>query len=126
MTLDADTGRGKEFLLVALCQCLCGQCVSGLGCPSEPIFPDGGILQSPAPEIGIAYRLAFRSIEAFLEKLFGIIQHQQEALAPLSRSNLFRSLLLFLYFNAIFSGQIFQGLDISHVLVLHDEADRRP
>ena len=106
IALYADTGRSEIFRFVTFRQCQLGQCLPTFGRPTEPIFLNRGIFQSPAPEISIADCPSFIVLQTFLEELLGEIHHQIQALATLSCSYSFRAFLLFPHLDSVFFRKI--------------------
>ena len=122
---DAHAHGCKEFRFIAFGQCRPGQCRTVFWRPAEPELVYRGIFQASASEIFISDGTSLRSLQTVLKKLLREIHHQIQALAPLPLRYLFRSLLFFLYLNAVFPRQILERFHISHPLVFHDEAHSR-
>ena len=93
--------------------------------PAKAETAYGVVLHSAAAEIIVADGPALPFFQAGGVEVCGKLGGEIEAFALLPQPFHFVALLLFLYFHVIFGCQIAYGLDIAHILVLHQEIDGR-
>ena len=75
-------------------------------------------------EIIEAHRLTFAALQLFLEKTFGEIRHEIEALVPLAGGKFLGALLLLNHLDVVFLGKISERVRVGHVLMIHHKAHR--
>ena len=114
IALYANSRSDKVFRLVSILNGFLAKSRTLHRRPSEPVFLNGGIFETPAFEIGISKAPALLGLEAFLKELFSIVQNQHQALPPLPGGYFLRCLFFLPDFNAVFLRKIFQCLDIAH------------
>ena len=122
---DAEAAVHEVFLLVAGGEGGLRQRMAVRGRPAEAELGEGPVLE-PAPAVVRPREgAALGRVEVLHEEFLGELGDQQEALAALARGDFLGGLLFLDDFDVVFPGQVAQGLDVGHVLVLHHETDRR-
>ena len=93
--------------------------------PAKAETAYGVVLHAAAAEIIVADGPALPFFQAGGVEVCGKLGGEVKTFALLPQPFHFVALLLFLYFHVIFGCQIAYGLDIAHILVLHQEIDGR-
>ena len=120
--LRAETCLEEIFILEALLLGSIGKGMPVRRGPAQSVFLYGRIFQAAGVEIVKTHCLAFAGFKLFPEEVPCIFGDQDQALVPLSGSDVLCTFFLFDNFDVVLLGEVPQGVRVGHVFMLHDEA----